>query len=105
MMESIRELLKVPTNYRGFKDSNSAERVKAEIKRRWPGQEKFYNPMATTRTAAAWRRIGYYINKNETGIASPVIIEETDDDGNVISKHVRTIFLFHLNQVSRLKRQ
>lgn len=101
-MQAIAEILKTFTPYQG--SEATASRVKSEIERRWGSDAaEEYDPEHNCRTFAQWRKIGYRVKKGQKSIESITVIEEKNDKGEVVKKYPRTVHLFFVNQVERVK--
>ena len=98
-MQALKEVLKTFTPYRG--SEATASRVRSEIGRRFGSEAAAeYDPRHNTRTFAEWRKIGYKVKPGEKAIKSFIIVEKKDKEtGEVIAKHLKTIYLFYEKQV------
>ena len=98
----LKEILATFTPYRG--SEATASRVKAEIERRFGLKAASeYDPRHNTRTFAEWRKIGYKVKPGEKAIKSVTVIEEKDEQGKVVKQYPRTVDLFFVNQVERVR--
>lgn len=101
-MEALKEVLKTFTPYRG--SEATASRVKAEIERRWGSKAATeYMPEHNCRTFAEWRKIGYKVQPGQKSIKSVTVIEQKDAEGKVVKSYPKTVHLFYITQVSRIK--
>jgi hypothetical protein len=87
------------SNYTG--SEKTYELVKNEIEKRWGKDESGnYDPFINCFTFKQWSDNGYRVKKGETGIRSFVVLEKKDKKtGEVLSKRLKTIYLFYKNQV------
>lgn len=82
------------------------EHVKHEIANRWGEEEaEKYDPLVNCFTGATWHSKGYLIKKGEHAIKSSTIIEdEEEEDGKKTVKRIpKTVNLFYIKQVEKVK--
>jgi hypothetical protein len=76
--------------------------VVQEISRRWGGEAaRQYDPTKNCFTYAGWLDRGYVVRKGEKSIRSIVIIEKTNEAGEIVKKP-RVVNLFSIQQVEKL---
>src|SRR3989344_5836283 len=98
-MEHISKIL---TNWKG--SQQTADMVRDQIRQRWGDKAaEAFDPRYDARPFAQWLNIGYRVKKGEKALKSFVILEEKDEDGKVVKKHVRKINLFAVQQIERVK--
>ena len=98
-MEHISKIL---TNWKG--SAQTAEIVRDQEKTLYgSAAAESFDPRYDARPFAQWLNIGFRVKSGEKALKSFVILEEKDEDGKVIKKHVRKVNLFHCNQVERVK--
>ena len=100
MMKSIKEIVKEePSPWSGSETTQNL--VRSQISQRWTKEEaENFDPKYDTRTFRGWREQNYFVNKNEKGLESFVLIEKKDAQGKIIKKYNKKIWLFHRKQVS-----
>lgn len=76
--------------------------VRKQIGERW-GEEavKAYDPQENCLTFRSWIKKGYAVKKGEKALRSFTFVEVRDEDGEVIEKVQRPVFLFYQNQVEK----
>lgn len=100
-MQNIKEILAMPTPYRGGK---SAELVREKVRELYGDKAaKEYDPHFTCRSFREWGKINYRVKKGAKAIKSITVIEEKDSKGKVISTYPKVVNLFHIRDVERLK--
>ncbi len=83
--------------------ANTAELVRKQIITRWGLDEaNNYDPKSNCLTFNQWLNVGYRVKKGETALKSFIVIEKKDKDGQVVSKHHKTVNLFYICQVERI---
>lgn len=85
----------------GYKGSPTTRDMVAEaIAERWGEDEvENYDPDRNCLTFAKWLSLGYAPRKSEKSIRSVTFVEQKDEQGNVIKRHKRIVFLFYYKQV------
>ena len=98
----MQHISKILTNWKG--SQQTADMVRDQIRQRWGDKAAMaFNPQYDARPFAQWLNIGYRVKKGEKALKSFVILEEKDEDGKVVKKHVRKINLFAVQQIERVK--
>lgn len=88
----------IVSNWKG--SVHTAEHVRKQITARWGVDEaNNYDPKSNCLTFSKWLKAGYKVKKGETALKSFLIIEERDDNGEIVLKHVKIINLFYIRQV------
>ncbi len=78
--------------------------VASEIKSRWGDDEvEKYDPHHNTLTFAKWLSLGYVVRKGERAIRSVTFVEVKDNNGNIVKRIKRNVFLFYYKQVEKNK--
>ena len=91
----------VLSNYSG--SEKTYEFVAKQISERYGKKEvKNYDPYSNCMIFKQWLENGYKVKKGEKSLKSITVIEETDEKGKVIRKHLRTIHLFYQLQVEKI---
>ena len=99
-MQAIKEILAVPSPYRG--SENSAATVRAELRRRYGSQiSEDYRP-ELCRSYHQWKKLLYFPIPKTKAIKVITIIEKENDKGE-IEKIPKIVNLFNINQVRRLQ--
>lgn len=98
----MQHISKVLTNWTG--STQTAEMVREQVRQRWgDAAAKSFDPRYDARPFAQWLNIGFRVRKGETALRSVVVIEEKDEEGKVVKKHVRKINLFAVQQIERVR--
>ena len=101
-MESIKEIL-TETNYTGSETTKAM--LLEQIKERWGEAElKNFDPYHNARTYKSWILSGFKVRKGEHALKSMTFIETKDEQGNVLKKHRRPVFLFYYRQVEPISK-
>lgn len=99
-MKNIQQVLKESpaSSYTG--SSQTFDMVSNQIKARWGETElKNYDPFHNTRTFRSWLSLGFRVKKGEKALRSITFVEEKDEQGNIIKRIPRAVFLFYYKQV------
>jgi len=103
-MKSVSQIIKGPTSpYTG--SEMTRDMVLSQIVERYGKKEaESYDPYMNTRTFTAWLKLGYRVKKGEKALRSVTFIEKKDEQGNVVERIKRTVFLFYYKQVELIKK-
>jgi len=78
--------------------------VRKQIFSRWGEEEaKKYDPSKNCFTFKSWQANGYQVKKGEKAIKSYIVIEKKDKQGEVLKKYPKTINLFYIKQVEKIR--
>ena len=78
--------------------------VRKQIFNRWGAEEADnYNPKSNCLTFKSWTNNGYRVKKGEKAIKSYIVIEKKDKQGEVVSKYPKSINLFYIKQVEKIR--
>ena len=90
------------SNYKG--SVATKKMVAAQIKERWCEEEvKNYHPESNCLTFRAWSEAGYRVKKGEKALKSITYVEKEDENGEVVSTYPKTVNLFYIKQVEKVK--
>ena len=90
------------SNYKG--SIATKKMVASQIKERWGEKEVAkYNPLKNCLPFRAWSEAGYMIKKGEKALKSITFVEVEDKAGNVVKKYPKTVNLFYIKQVEKVK--
>ncbi len=103
-MQHIRELLKFPSPFRG--SAANQEAVREELKRRGFDAQAVssFDARYHARSRRAWAIINYAVLPNQKPIKVWTVVEVKDEDGNIVRRFSRPVWLFHVSQVRRVAR-
>ena len=89
---------KIKSNYTG--SENTYDLVKKQISERFgPKEASEYDPYSNCLTWHDWNQAGYYVNNGEKGLRSVVMIEKKEN-GKVVGRYPKTVWLFAKCQVT-----
>ena len=90
------------SNYKG--SIATKKMVAAQIKERWGEKEvSKYNPLENCLTFQVWSEAGYRVKKGEKALKSITYVEKEDENGEVVSTYPKTVNLFYIKQVEKVK--
>jgi hypothetical protein len=104
MFKSVKEIINEddPTPWTGCEATEKL--LRSQILERWGQKEADkYRAKYDARTFREWLKRKKIVNKGEHGLESFVVIEKKDQEGNVIKKYPKKIWLFHKRQVSPMQ--
>ena len=103
-MRSVKQILATPplSPYTG--STLTYDLMAKQIEARWGTAEvQRYDPYSNALTFAQWIKEGFVVKKGEKALKSITFVEKKDRDGKVVKKFKRTICLFYIKQVEKLK--
>ena len=78
--------------------------VSSAIKQRWGEKElKNYDPYNNALTFVKWASLGYRPKANEKAIRSITFVEVKDDNGKIVKRIKKNVFLFYILQVEKVE--
>jgi len=98
-MKSISQIIDCPVSaYTGSKETLAlvSEQVKAKY---GPSELKNLDCYHNMRTYQSWLKLGFKVRRKEKAIRSITFVEQKDQDGNVLKRYRRPVFLFYYRQV------
>src|SRR3989338_10733852 len=101
VMKSISQIIDGPvTSYKNSQETLAL--VSEQIVSRWGQAElKNYDPFHNARTFQSWLKLGFKVRKGEKALRSITYVETKDNEGNVLKKYRRPVFLFYYRQVEK----
>jgi hypothetical protein len=94
--------MELKSNYQGSETTKNM--VEEQIRERW-GDElaSQYDPYVNCLPFRKWTEAGYKIKAGEKALKSITYVEVKDKNGEVIRKYPRTISLFFIAQVEKVR--